>query len=142
MFTMHRDSPGLAKRFLSLYYAATVLFLLLDYLWSLNVRVAFLDGWPNWRIVYYVACFACFLAMRRWPAWTSTIAAAESLINICGLILSMGARVLVPVDPTFEELQPLTIFELQNFLLSGAVGYAAWRYRSQEMFSDLSGRSE
>ena len=35
------------------YYAATVLFVILDYLFDFNIRLMFLDPWPAWRAAYY-----------------------------------------------------------------------------------------
>ena len=44
---------------LKLYYGATALFVLLDYVLNVNVRLAFLEAWPGWRGLYYVFCFCC-----------------------------------------------------------------------------------
>ena len=79
------------------YYAATAGFILLDYGASVNVRVAFLDGLPGWRIAYYGFCAVCFLAIQRWPRWSGTIAAGESLINLSALLISTGMRVSFPL---------------------------------------------
>lgn len=45
------------------YYAATALFLLLDYLLGINLRLAFLDANAGFRAAYYAFCFACLAAM-------------------------------------------------------------------------------
>jgi hypothetical protein len=52
-------------RLLRLYYAATAIFILLDYFLDINVRLAALDQAPFWRVAYYVFCFVC-LALMIW----------------------------------------------------------------------------
>jgi len=42
------------NRPVTLYYAATILFLLLDFVLGVNVRVAFLELFPMARLAYYL----------------------------------------------------------------------------------------
>jgi hypothetical protein len=49
-----------ADQILPWYYGATVFFLLLDYVFGLNVRLAFLDALPAAKLAYYGICFFCF----------------------------------------------------------------------------------
>ena len=42
---------------LRIYYAATLLFVILDYFLNINVRLAFLDAWPEMRAIYYLLLF-------------------------------------------------------------------------------------
>jgi len=116
-----------SERILTLYYAGTALFLLLDYVLGINVRIAFLDPWPLARLGYYVFCFAC-LALIFWrPAWATAVGTVESLITLVALILSMAVRVMVPNDAIFEEMGTIvTTEELVNFMISGFVAYFAW----------------
>ena len=59
------------RRILQAYYAATIVFLMLDYGWGLNVRIAGLQGSPGLRAGYYLAIFAC-LGLTIWrPAWSN-----------------------------------------------------------------------
>ncbi len=138
---MSGRSGSTAQRLFSVYYAGTAVFLALDYLFSVNVRLAFLDDWPVWRAVYYVFCIACFFAIRRYPAWANTIAAGESLVNLSGLIISVASRVMTPSAAVLDgEGTILTIEELQNFVLSGGVAWFAWHLRSRAAFEELSSR--
>ena len=115
------------ERILSLYYAGTALFLLLDYVLGINVRIAFLDPWPLARLGYYAFCFAC-LALIVWrPARAAAVGTVESRITLVALILGMGLRILVPNDAIFEEnLTIVTTEELVNFLIVGFAAYFAW----------------
>ncbi len=114
-------------RILPGYYAATVLFVILDYFFGVNVRVAFLEPWPAARFGYYVACIACFVLILWRPARATFVAAFESLVTLIALILGMGVRVLVPNDAIFaENADIVTVKEVINFLIAGSVAYLSW----------------
>ena len=48
-----------SARILRIYYAGTLLFVILDYFLNLNVRLAFLEAWPEMRALYYLLLFVC-----------------------------------------------------------------------------------
>lgn len=114
-------------RILPLYYAATAFFLLLDYGFGLNVRIAFLDTLPAARMAYYGICFACLGLMIWRPSWTTFIGTFESLVTLIALIFGMAVRVMIPNDAIFEENTTiLTYQEVINFVIAGSVAYLAW----------------
>ena len=114
-------------RILPWYYAATVVFLLLDYFAGVNVRVAFLESLPGARAAYYAICFACLALMIWRPSWTTLIATFESLVTIIALIFSMGVRVMVPTDAIFDENASFVTYqEIINFMMSGSMAYLSW----------------
>lgn len=114
-------------RILPWYYAATVLFVILDYSFGVNIRAAFLEPWPAARFGYYVACIACFVLILWRPARATFVAAFESLVTLIALILGMGVRVLVPNDAIFaENADIVTVKEVINFLIAGSVAYLSW----------------
>ena len=115
------------SRILPWYYAATVLFLLLDYGLGVNVRVAFLEPLPAAKFAYYGICFVCFVLMLWRPQWTTLIGTFESLVILVALIFGMAVRVMIPTDAIFEEnAQFVTFQEIINFVISGSVAYLAW----------------
>ncbi len=110
-----------------MYYAATLVFLLLDYGAGLNVRIAFLEPWPAARAGYYGVCFACLALMIWRPSWTTLIGTFESLVTMIALIFSMALRVLIPNDAIFaENADLLTSSQVMNFIISGYIAYLAW----------------
>jgi len=114
-------------RILPWYYAATAVFLLLDYVAGVNVRVAFLETLPGARAAYYSICFACLALMIWRPAWTTLIATFESLVTLVALIFSMAVRVMIPIDVIFDENASfVTSQEVVNFVISGSMAYIAW----------------
>ena len=114
-------------RILPWYYGATVLFLLLDYAFGLNVRLAFLDAMPTTKLAYYGICFVCFALMLWRPGWATLIGTFESLVTLVALILAMAIRIMVPNDSIFEENgQFVTVQEIINFVIAGSVAYLAW----------------
>lgn len=116
-----------AARVLPWYYAATAVFLVLDYALGINIRIAFLDSMPAARLGYYGVCFTCLGLILLRPAWATLIGTFESLVTLIALILSMGIRVLVPNEAIFaENAGVVTIQELINFLISGSMAYLSW----------------
>ena len=116
-----------ADRILPWYYAGTLLFLLMDYGFGVNVRLAFLESLPNARLAYYGICFICFALMLWRPGWITLIGTFESLVTLIALIIAMAVRVMVPNDAIFAENGGfVTIQEVINFVISGSVAYLAW----------------
>lgn len=125
-----------AIRILPWYYAATVVFLLLDYVVGINIRVAFLESLPAARAAYYAICFACLGLMIWRPAWTTLIGTFESLVTLVALIFSMAMRVLVPTDAIFDENASFVTFqEIINFVIAGGIAYFAWVRGLKELTS-------
>jgi len=115
---------------LRIYYAATAFFLLLDYGFSVNVRVAFLEPWPAWRFLYYVFCFAC-LGLILWrPALTTIVSTVESLITLSALILHMGVRVMSLSAGAGGLIHPE---EIANFIISGLAAWWGWQRGSMAL---------
>ena len=123
------------KQPLALYYAATIAFLLLDYLLGINVRIAFLEPWPMARLVYYGICFAC-LGLVIWrPGWGAMAAAMESLTAVVALTLAMAVRVMIVSDEMIDSGSGfVTGEEILNYVISGSVAYFAW-YRAARTIS-------
>lgn len=116
-----------SNRILTLYYAATAAFLVLDFGFGVNVRVAFLEALPVWRIVYYGALFGLLAAMAWRPRWAETLSVVESLVTLIALILSMGVRVmLIPADLAEYGARVVTGQELVNFVISGGIAWLSW----------------
>lgn len=119
-----------------LYYAATIVFALLDYVVGVNVRIAFLDPWPLVRLVYYGLCFGCLLLMLWKPAWAVFTAAIESLAAVVALTVAMALRVMIVTDEMIETGTGfVTPEEIINYLISGSVAYFAWYRAAQALKS-------
>jgi len=106
------------------YYGATVVFVILDYLLDFNIRLMFLDAWPGWRALYYAVCLGFFGLMLWRPMWSRYIGAAESLLALSLLIISMAMRVMIVTDEMIEEGRGfVSVNELLNFVISGTIVY-------------------
>lgn len=129
------DTPA-AIVFLRIYYAATVLFVVLDYAFGINLRLAFLDGQPGWRLLYYGACFGCLAVMLWRPQWSAFVTAAESLLTMSLLIISMALRVMIVTDEMIESGRgAVTVEEIVNFGLAAGASYAAYLRSSRAAFT-------
>lgn len=121
-------------RILPWYYAATALFLLLDYGLGINVRLAFLDALPTARVAYYGICFTCLALMLWRPRWTTLIGTFESLVTLIALIFGMAVRVMIPNDAIFEENAAFVSYqEIINFIISGSMAYFSWAKGLQQL---------
>lgn len=124
----------MTRNILRSYYAATVLFLLLDYVFGLNIRLAFLDDSVGLKISYYAFCLTCFALMVWRPTLTVLIGAFESLLTLIAIIMHMALRVMVITDQSIESGHDyVTMPEIINFLLAGGVAYVAWARGIREL---------
>lgn len=121
------------------YYAATLFFLVLDYLFAFNVRIAFLDTLPIARLLYYGVCFACLALMVWRPDWTVFVATIESLVTLIALIMSMALRSMIVTDEMLETGTGfVTLEEVINFVISGGAAYFSWRHGLGRLFGPKS----
>lgn len=112
---------------LPLYYAATAIFLILDYYLGLNLRLAALDAYPGWRAIYYVFCFACLGLMLWRPALSALVTTIESLITLAMLIITMGVRVMTYSDVLLSGRAGfITSEEIINFVIAGGFAWFAY----------------
>lgn len=115
------------NRPVTLYYAATILFLLLDFVLGVNVRVAFLEPFPMARLSYYLICFVLFALMLWRPGWALLIGTIESLVAVVALTFSMALRVMIVTDEMIETgVGFVTTEEIFNYLIVGGIAYFSW----------------
>ena len=124
--------------FLRWYYAATAIFVLLDYFLNINIRLAALEQAPFWRASYYLFCFFCLGLMCWRPAWSALIASIESLLTLSMLIISMALRVIIVTDEMIESGRgAVTLNEIINFAIASAITYVAWTRNAKQTRDDL-----
>ena len=115
-----------STRLVTGYYGATVIFVILDYLLDFKIRLMFLHDWPGWRALYYCICFGFFGLMLWRPGWSRYIGAAESLLTLSLLIISMAMRVMIVSDEMIEEGRGfVTLNVILNFAIAGTVTYVS-----------------
>ena len=116
-----------------IYYLATVIFLLLDVIFQLNVRIAFFENNPVLRASYYAIIFTCMALILWRPSWTVRISAVESTFVLMALIISMGMRTLLVSDAMLEGGDFVTMPEIINFMISGGIAYVAFTKGMNEL---------
>ena len=135
---MQKQSLTISQKLFAGYYAATGLFLAVDFLVGFNIRLSFLDGFPVWRGLYYALCLICFVLILKRPDWATLVAVCESTLNVSALILDMGIRVITLTDAAIEGGRPpVTGEEIINFLISGSVAYYGLWVRSRAAAQQL-----
>ncbi len=115
------------RNILRTYYAATVLFVFLDFGLDFNVRAAFLENAPNLRLVFYVVLFGCF-ALTVWrPAWSNVVGLVESVVTLAALIINMALRSMMVTHDVFATgTGPVTMAEVVNFMIAGGAAYVSY----------------
>ena len=117
-----------------IYYLATVVFLLLDMIFGLNVRIAFFENSPTVRAFYYAIIFICMALILWRPAWAVMISAVESLFVLGALIINMGMRTILVTDAMLEGGAGfVTMPEIVNFMISGGIAYLAFTRGMNEL---------
>ena len=114
------------------YYVATPVFWLLDAIWGVRVRVAFMDDFPLGRNLYYALCCGIAIAVTVAPQYTARLAFAESAVNLGLLLLSVAVWYLRMLDWAASPsvaVQVLTPWQLVNFVFAVAAGAISYRLR-------------
>lgn len=123
------------RRVLQAYYAATIVFLMLDYGAGLNVRIAGLEGFPQLKAGYYLVMFACF-GLTLWrPRWSTAVGVVESLATLVTLIFSVALRSMLVFEPVAQTGPGFAgVAELLNFLIAGSIAWYAWQRGMTQLF--------
>ena len=126
------------------YYYATPLFILLDYLAGINVRVAALDSMPLYKNAYYGFCILCALCIYIFPKYSSIVALLESGINFVMMILLLFLPYAILISNTEDVLsqdwslpQMFTAQRIVNLTLAGFVAVFAFRASIHRVEADF-----
>jgi hypothetical protein len=117
-----------SPRALQAYYAATIVFLMLDYGAGFNVRIAGLEGFPQLKAGYYLVIFGCLGIMLWRPAWSMAVGVVESLATMVTLIFSVALRsMLLTGQMPATGAGFASIAELVNFVIVGSIAWYTWQ---------------
>ena len=132
---MSEAPNAVSRRVLQAYYAATIVFLMLDYGFGMNVRIAGLESLPGLKAGYYLVIFGC-LGLVIWrPAWSTAVGVVESLATLITLIFSIALRSMFVTDRMLETGAGfVSTAELLNFLISGSIAWFAWQRGMRQLF--------
>ena len=71
------------------YFYITPMFILLDYILGINIRVSALETMPLYKNLYYGFCILCGICIYIIPRYSAVVALFESSINIMMLVLGI-----------------------------------------------------
>ena len=71
------------------YFYITPLFILLDYVLGVNVRVSALESMPLYKNLYYGFCILCGVCMYIVPRYSAVVTLFESIINFGMIVFSI-----------------------------------------------------
>jgi hypothetical protein len=134
------STPSRFAALAKLYYlVATPLFVLLDYAFGANIRVAFLDGHAGLRAAYYAIAIGCGVAVWRRPRWAALVGVTESGANIGLLIIGVFVAYLGMLDDAGGPgaiANPFTPRAVVNLVISAAWGYASYVHALRRLNAD------
>jgi hypothetical protein len=122
------------------YYWTTPIFLLLDLLFGIDIRVSAFIHHPSYKFLYYVFCFACMALMVWKPGLSAAVGLFESSINIVILCSGMMLSVYLAGDLIVEGTEGysgVTVQRVINFILSGGICLSSF-YRCVSVSSQRS----
>ncbi len=127
-----------------LYYTITPLFILLDYVWGINVRAVVLDSEPMYKGLYYGFCVLCGVVIYIVPRLSPVVALVESTIIFMMTVLSVFipyVQSIVQMDNILDaDLQYASIVSVPyivNLVLAG--GMAAFTFNKSLRVLGISG---
>jgi hypothetical protein len=125
------------------YYYATPLFILLDYLAGINVRVSALDSMPLYKNAYYGFCIICAFCIYISPKYSPIVALFESAINYVLMILLLlrpYIRCLMQEDiigEGWQNVEALNPQHITNLVLAALVAVLAFRASINKLQADF-----
>jgi hypothetical protein len=115
-------------------YWSTPLFVALDLLYGVSLRVPFLDALPGAKGIYYAADLGCAVVIATRPRWTAAVGFAESVVNISLLVVSTGAAYLGVLESASSTdviiANPFTPQAVASLVLASTVLAASYTLHS------------
>ena len=110
------------------YYYITPLFILLDYVWGISIRVTMFDSMPQYKKLYYGFCILCGVFIYAVPKLTPAVALFESSINFLVTVMAVFMPYINFITKTDDflttDLPTVAGFDaphIVNILLAGAI---------------------
>ena len=127
-------SSGVGNFVPKLYYTITPVFILLDYVWHINIRVAILDSEPLYKGLYYGFCIFCGVLVYIIPKCSAIVAFFESGIIFAMTVLGIFipyARAISQMDDVLNaDIQTISIVsppQVVNLVLAGGVAVLTFK---------------
>lgn len=86
------------------YFYITPLFILLDYILGINIRVSALETMPLYKNLYYGFCILCGICMYVIPRYSAVVALLESSINIMMLVLGIFLPYIQTITALMDDV--------------------------------------
>jgi len=83
------DVGNQRKTFITTVYYLTPVFILLDYVFGFNVRVAGLEHLGSYKYYYYIFCIICAVTIYRFDKYSLFVGFFESVVNLIILFIAI-----------------------------------------------------
>ena len=123
-----------------LYYTITPAFILLDYIWGINIRVAALNNYPLYKGFYYGFCILCGVIIYLVPQSSPFVALTESAIIIMLTVISflssyvqIFSQAYDVMNADFETINILNPQYITNLFLAGGIACITFNKSMREL---------
>ena len=122
---------------LSMFYYLTPIFILMDYVFNFNIRIAGLDGFGTYKKFYYMFCLICAFLIYRFDGYSLIVGFFESILNLLilfiGFLLPYFRYASLIADGNFEEVSFYNSHMIINFMISGFIVILSFQYSLKEI---------
>ena len=98
------------------YFYITPLFILLDYIYGINIRISALETMPTYKNLYYGFCILCGICMYVIPRYSAVVALLESSINIMMLVLGIFLPYIRTITALMDDVLSADFTALEESL--------------------------
>ncbi|MEJ2647552.1 MAG: hypothetical protein P8016_03970 [Sedimentisphaerales bacterium] len=122
-----------------LYYSITPAFILLDYIWGINIRVSVLDNYQLYKGLYYGFCILCGVIIFLIPRSSPFVALIESIIILMMIVLGIFMPYIQSLRESFDILNDdfekicMTSEHVINFVLAGLIAVFTFHKGLEEL---------
>jgi hypothetical protein len=111
-------------------YWLTPVFVALDFVYGISLRIPFLDALPGAKAAYYMVDVACAVAITVRPRWTAAVGYGESVVNISLLVLTTWVTYLGVLEsaasPHVVIANPFTTQAVASLVLAASTLAASY----------------
>lgn len=120
------------KEIISFFYFLTPLFVILDYFFGLNIRIAGLEHFGFYKYFYYLFCIICAVIIHKFKGYSLIVGFIESSINLLilfiGFLLPYYSYASLIEEGNVDEISFYNSSMIINFMVSGFILIITFQY--------------
>lgn len=131
------DIGNQRKTLITTVYYLTPVFILLDYVFGFNVRVAGLENLGAYKYYYYVFCIICAVMIYQFEKYSLFVGFFESVVNLIILFIAFFMPYINYIDVLSGEstsgVQMYSLGMMINLMISGFIMILSFNSTTSEI---------